>query len=87
MKDCLGNKLALGQRLFWHGHNMVCTVLKIDEPALTDAPPTLTVAVEIEGMAPQQGRARGEAQMASFMRIVDPSQEEKLNKLMGGSVQ
>jgi hypothetical protein len=83
MIDGLGNKLQPGQLVWWVPKQMICKVLKVEEPVLSAGDVTdITLTLEVQLL--DQAKRGKEYQASGFMRLVDPASDKLLDGLMGG---
>lgn len=88
MRDLIGNRLTEGNLLFWTRTGNLCKITKLIEGGLTTVKGDLTepsVTIEITIVLDMAKAPRGtEPMVAEFLKVVDPMQQEILERAMGG---
>ena len=87
VRDSIGNKIVVGQFLYWKPTGMIVRVTKVSDGGLSMGvskqltPASLTVEIEFP-IEMEKGAKSDEPVLGNFIRIVDPRAEELLASAM-----
>ena len=92
MRDLIGNRIEEGHLLWWMKLGIPAKVVRIFESRISPingkdvVPPSITIELTFP-IDPSKIPSGQEAQLGEFLRIVDPKQEDALNRVLGGTKQ